>query len=309
VQLRRGRLRQAVSDLDAALAMRDRGWQEYVEPTLAGLTMAHVCLGHLARALELEAELRRVVERGGLFGAVPSIAAGLVRACHGDHEQALTDYRTAASLLGPNLANPAVAEWRELAAWSLAALGLASEALERARTFGAPRAVGFALRTMAHLQPPDEALESLTEASARFEECDAGYFLARTRVDLGARWASAPGKRDDGLQLLHEALDFAREHDVPPLARKATRLLRQHGVDVPSAGTSPGDLLTAGERRVVDLAVTGRSNRAIAQELFVTVKAVEWHLSNAYRKLGISSRAQLSAAMSGDPGSSSSSAM
>ena len=51
--------------------------------------------------------------------------------------------------------------------------------------------------------------------------------------------------------------------------------------------------LTRGERRVVVLAATGKGNKEIAEELVVTVKAVEWHLSNAYRKLGITSRREL----------------
>jgi DNA-binding NarL/FixJ family response regulator len=67
--------------------------------------------------------------------------------------------------------------------------------------------------------------------------------------------------------------------------------------------------LTPGERRVAELAASGETNRQIAQKLFVTVKAVEWHLSNAYRKLGISSRAGLAKALYGDPDPSSSSAM
>ncbi len=40
-------------------------------------------------------------------------------------------------------------------------------------------------------------------------------------------------------------------------------------------------------------AADGASNREIAQSLFVTVKTVETHLGNAYRKLGVSSRAEL----------------
>lgn len=51
--------------------------------------------------------------------------------------------------------------------------------------------------------------------------------------------------------------------------------------------------LTPGELRVITLAATGKGNKEIAEELVVTVKAVEWHLSNAYRKLGIRSRRDL----------------
>jgi DNA-binding CsgD family transcriptional regulator len=53
--------------------------------------------------------------------------------------------------------------------------------------------------------------------------------------------------------------------------------------------------LTPSERRIVDLASGGASNPEIAQALFVTVKTVEMHLGNAYRKLGIDSRRQLAA--------------
>jgi DNA-binding CsgD family transcriptional regulator len=41
------------------------------------------------------------------------------------------------------------------------------------------------------------------------------------------------------------------------------------------------------------MAAAGRSNPEIAQDLFVTVKTVEMHLSGAYRKLGIRSRSEL----------------
>jgi len=55
--------------------------------------------------------------------------------------------------------------------------------------------------------------------------------------------------------------------------------------------------LTASERRVADLAAGGKTNRDIAQTLFVTPKTVEVHLSNAYRKLGITSRRELERAL------------
>jgi DNA-binding CsgD family transcriptional regulator len=58
------------------------------------------------------------------------------------------------------------------------------------------------------------------------------------------------------------------------------------------------DALTPSERRVADLAAT---NRQIAQQLYVTPKTVEVHLSSAYRKLGITIRTQLTQALNSPP--------
>ena len=57
------------------------------------------------------------------------------------------------------------------------------------------------------------------------------------------------------------------------------------------------DSLTPSELRVARMAAGGRTNREIAQSLFVTPKAVEYHLANVYRKLGIRGRADLSGAL------------
>ena len=51
--------------------------------------------------------------------------------------------------------------------------------------------------------------------------------------------------------------------------------------------------LTASELRVAELAAEGRSNPAIAQELFVSRKTVEAHLHRAYAKLDIRGRDEL----------------
>jgi DNA-binding CsgD family transcriptional regulator len=51
--------------------------------------------------------------------------------------------------------------------------------------------------------------------------------------------------------------------------------------------------LTPSEKQVADLAAAGHSNKQIAHALFITVKTVEGHLSRAYAKLGVTSRAQL----------------
>ncbi|HEV7148569.1 MAG TPA: helix-turn-helix transcriptional regulator, partial [Pedococcus sp.] len=51
--------------------------------------------------------------------------------------------------------------------------------------------------------------------------------------------------------------------------------------------------LTPSETKVVDAAASGMSNAEIAAALFITVATVEAHLTRAYRKLGIRSRAGL----------------
>jgi len=56
---------------------------------------------------------------------------------------------------------------------------------------------------------------------------------------------------------------------------------------------SGAESLTASERRVAQMATEGRSNRDIAQELFVSPKTIENHLGRVYVKLGISGRRQL----------------
>ena len=64
-----------------------------------------------------------------------------------------------------------------------------------------------------------------------------------------------------------------------------------------AALTGP-DALTAGERRVAALAAEGASNRQIAEHLFITQATVETHLRHAFRKLGITSRADLTGGLS-----------
>ena len=54
-----------------------------------------------------------------------------------------------------------------------------------------------------------------------------------------------------------------------------------------------GDALTSGERRVAVLAMEGRSNREIAETLYITRRTVELHLTHVYQKLGVSRRAEL----------------
>ncbi|MGZ6725543.1 MAG: helix-turn-helix domain-containing protein [Solirubrobacteraceae bacterium] len=81
------------------------------------------------------------------------------------------------------------------------------------------------------------------------------------------------------------------------LARRAREELRAAGVRPRRSALSGPDALTAAEHRVAELAANGHGNRAIAERLYVTQRTVETHLTHAFQKLNISSRAELAAAL------------
>jgi DNA-binding NarL/FixJ family response regulator len=317
VHYRQGRLREAAAQFQSALERRAEGWTDFAEPAVAGAALTRLGLGEHEGARALEPALRAAADRGQFVCAQPMAVAGLIRAVHGDHEQALEDYRKAARLMGAHPDNASIVEWRELSAWSLMALRrrneaseMAEEAVVHARSWGAPRALGFALRTLAHVTTRDRSVELLREALAHFEHAACTDYRARAQVDLGRLLlAGGTEQREEGVAMLRSALEHGRTQGIDPVTVRATRLLVRAGESVSGPAGTPVSSLTAGERRVVELAAGGETNRQIAQRLFVTVKAVEWHLSNAYRKLGISSRAELGRALYGESGPNNSSEM
>jgi DNA-binding CsgD family transcriptional regulator len=251
--------------------------------------------------------LRRLVDRTGvredtsfIAHALARYSSGVLRAAAGRHEAAVEELRACARddpVFGGE--NPAFVPWRSAAALSLAELGrheeartLAADELKRAETFGAPRAIGAALRCHALVGPPAErgdmlasAVEVLKASSARLEH-------ARALVDLGATLRAA-GQRTQAREPLLEALDLAAHGGAHTLEGRARAELAAVGVRPRTSHRSGAGSLTSSERRVVELAAAGGTNREIAQTLFVTEKTVETHLGRAYRKLDVTSRRQL----------------
>ncbi len=95
------------------------------------------------------------------------------------------------------------------------------------------------------------------------------------------------------MSMLRAALDEADRLRAEPLAVEAREELLTAGARPRRPRLSGRDALTASELRVASRAAGGMSNREIAQSLFVTVKTVETHLRNGYRKLEIGSRKEL----------------
>jgi DNA-binding NarL/FixJ family response regulator len=55
--------------------------------------------------------------------------------------------------------------------------------------------------------------------------------------------------------------------------------------------------LTARQLAVAEAVAEGKSNRQVARELYITVKTVEYHVSQIFAKLGIDARADIAAAL------------
>ena len=81
------------------------------------------------------------------------------------------------------------------------------------------------------------------------------------------------------------------------LARRAREELHAAGARPRRSALTGPDALTPAEHRVAELAALGHGNRAIAERLYVTQRTVETHLTHAFQKLNISSRAELAAAL------------
>jgi DNA-binding CsgD family transcriptional regulator len=162
--------------------------------------------------------------------------------------------------------------------------------------FGAPRALGIALRTAGLARGWQEGITLLRESVAALDSSPALLERARSLAELGAALRRS-GERASARQPLARALELAARCGAGPLAARVRDELNAAGARPRRPWRTGVDALTPSELRVARLAVGGRSNREIAGELYVTLKAVEGHLARAYAKLGIQGRDQLPRAL------------
>jgi len=141
------------------------------------------------------------------------------------------------------------------------------------------------------LAPEDEferhfeaALEIHATRWSRFDE-------ARTRLCYGERLRRVRRRRDAREQL-RPALEVFEHHGANPWAERARAELRATGETLRARGPEH-EKLTAQELRIALQAAEGKTNRQIGAALFLSPKTIEFHLGRAYRKLGITSRAEL----------------
>jgi DNA-binding CsgD family transcriptional regulator len=176
------------------------------------------------------------------------------------------------------------------------AVRFVDEELGAARRLGPASALGSALAAKGRLTGDETGLTQLREAVRLLEGTPRTLLLAGALVDLGSALRRAR-RPVEAREPLRRGLDLAQRCGAKPLVERGRVELLAAGARARRRAFTGVDALTPAERRVADMAVTGMSNPQIAQALFVTRKTVEAHLAAAYRKLGISSRGELEAAL------------
>jgi DNA-binding CsgD family transcriptional regulator len=130
------------------------------------------------------------------------------------------------------------------------------------------------------------ALNSLRRAWATWQEIEVPHEAARARVLIGLA-CRALGDEDGAEMELDAARWMFRQLGAEPDLAQVERLTRK----TPEAAGG----LSARELEVLRAIATGKSNRAIANALFISEKTVARHVSNIFTKLGLSSRASATA--------------
>ncbi|WP_159403697.1 helix-turn-helix transcriptional regulator [Streptomyces sp. NRRL S-646] len=236
-------------------------------------------------------------------------ATAAVRRARGDLRGALVALRSSGRVLGPGGSeSPVVLPWWLEAADLLTELGRPAEACrvaargsELVARWDTPRGAGLALLARGLATPGraghrllDQACAQLAESPARLLRARAEYALGAALLDDGDPLAARPR--------LRTALDLMIGCGAGNAAEGVRLRLAEAGGRPRRLTGRPGDALTERERRVAALAMAGRSNREIAEALYITRRTVELHLTHTYQKLGVSGREELVGVLREAPG-------
>ena len=118
------------------------------------------------------------------------------------------------------------------------------------------------------------------------------YYSARMHFGFGQTLRRA-GRRREAHLALGTARDLYEQLGAHAYVERCERERRAGGVDV--ARTIGNSTLTPQEQAVATVVASGRTNAQAAEELFLSVKTIQYHLTRIYSKLGISGRTELAA--------------
>jgi DNA-binding CsgD family transcriptional regulator len=256
--------------------------------------------GDEQRCREHADEVGPLVEEDGLRGFVVwrRYSLGILELARGRLDEAAAEFEAAAAELDARSNHsPSFVPRAELAEVyaragrgtdaerALAAFDASSEADSTLGRAAAARARGL-------LAPNDEFaahFDSALEAHARSSD---RWSLARTRLALGERLRRA-GRRVEARRELRLALDAFEATGAGAWAERARTELRATGETLKRRKAWEGERLTPQEFQIALHVARGMTNREVATALFLSHKTIEFHLGRIYRKLDITSRAQL----------------
>ena len=253
-------------------------------------------------------DARKALRNSGLDGPLPPLgtvaflmlARGNLYLAEGDAAAAEREFAEVGDIAEESLyLNPAALAWRSGRALACLALGRREDAMRwalsevaLARDFGAGRALAISLFAQARCEESVAKRDSMLQESANAAH-DAGARLeeARALVELGRIQAVANDPR--ARETLEEAMDLADQCGAKSLWDSAKEAVLLTGARPRRRRNRGPESLTRQERKVSSLAAAGKLNREIADDLCISIGTVETHLTNSYKKLGVSSRNEL----------------
>lgn len=303
-RLLQGAVDDAIADLELARNARRYGWRQFVRAAASSYCLCLIEAGELDRAEQALFEDAPLEEPRDLEDIQRLYALSELRLAQGRPQ----DASGAALATGKALAASAkvfgYCPWRDTAAQAALALGDTARALELARDSraiaeqtGVMHARVRALRVHGLCEKDERGIELLRRAVELGSDGPPRLETIRALIEFGSALRRA-NQRSVAREPLQRAADMAKRGGANTLYERARTELRAAGGrprrELVLGGTAS---LTPSERRIAELASSGRSNPDIARALFVTPKTVEYHLRNVYRKLDISRRQDLPEAL------------
>jgi DNA-binding CsgD family transcriptional regulator len=170
------------------------------------------------------------------------------------------------------------------------------ELVERTDASGTDWALATQARCRALLSPADEAEALYREAIERLLPARLRLDLARARLLYG-EWLRRQSRRVDARNELRTAYEMFTDFGMNAFAERARIELQATGEHARKRSPDTLGQLTPQEEQVARLVAEGHTNREIATQLFISPSTVEYHLHKVFRKLRVTSRAQLARRM------------
>ena len=168
--------------------------------------------------------------------------------------------------------------------------------------------MGIEARVQALLSDGEAADRGYRESIDHLSRTPIRAQLARSHLLYG-EWLRRERRRAEAREQLRTAYGMLDSMGMAAFAERARRELLAAGETARPRTTQPKrprpaqtrEALTAQEVQVARLVLDGLSNPEIGARLFISPRTVQFHLSNVFAKLGITSRGQLHRVLPGDP--------